>query len=155
MTLTNTAELNSGQFSIVKVVDGSGTSLVPASTEFTVNYSYPAGTGFEAGEGTLTVRADGVVVTSDPLPYGAEVTLEEATPPTIDGGTWGTPMFSETVVTIGDETVVELTLTNTNTATPPTPTLPQTGTPVPLPVVGAGLVALLLGAALIAARKRA
>src|SRR5699024_12536472 len=51
--LTNEHDLNSGHFSVVKALEGSGAGLVPERTEFTVEYSYPAGNGFEAGKGEL------------------------------------------------------------------------------------------------------
>ncbi|WP_286957151.1 DUF5979 domain-containing protein [Brevibacterium sp. UBA7493] len=111
--LTNTHDLNGGHFSILKVLEGSGTALVDPLTEFTVEYSYPAGNGFEAGSGELTVRADGTVVTSDALPFGAEVTLAEVAPVAIEGGTWSGHEFSKDTFSIGDRTTVEVTLTNT------------------------------------------
>ena len=114
VTLTNTVGLNDGFFSVTKSVEGSGSGLVPADTEFTVEYSYPAGSGFEAGSGELTVRADGETVKSDPLPYGAEVTLAEVEPVEIEGGTWVDFAFSTDTLTIGDGTTVDVLLTNVN-----------------------------------------
>ena len=119
VVLTNTNELNAGHFSVVKVVGGSGKDLVDGSTEFVVEYSYPAGNGFEAGSGELTVKADGTAVTSDALPYGAELTLTEQAPAAVEGGTWTGHEFSTDSVTIGDGTTVEVTLTNTIDADEP------------------------------------
>src|SRR5699024_6353889 len=82
------------------------------TTEFVVEYSYPAGDGFEADSGELTVRADGTVATSSALPYGAELTLTEAAPVSIEGGEWTNHEFSTDTVTIGESTTVEVTLTN-------------------------------------------
>ncbi|MFS0712944.1 DUF5979 domain-containing protein [Microbacterium sp. 2P01SA-2] len=115
ITLTNLIDLNTGGFSIHKVVEGNAAGRVPADAEFTVHYAYPAGVGFGAAEGELTVGA-GETVTSPQLPYGAEVTLTEAAPADVEGATWEAPAFSPATVTIGDGTVVEVTLTNTLTA---------------------------------------
>src|SRR5699024_8974522 len=110
--LTNTFGLNEGYFSVTKALEGSGAGLVPEDTEFTVEYSYPAGNGFEAGTGELIVKADGETVVSDPLPYGAEVTLAEVEPVKVEGGTWVDFAFSTDTVTIGDGTTVDVLLTN-------------------------------------------
>lgn len=115
ITLTNLIDLNTGAFSIHKVIEGNAAGQVPADAEFTVHYAYPAGVGFGAAEGELTVRA-GQTVTSPQLPFGAQVTLTEIAPADIDGATWEAPAFSPVSVTIGDGTVVEVTLTNTLTA---------------------------------------
>ncbi len=109
---------NEGNFSIVKNVEGDGADLVAADTEFTVNYTYPAAEGYEAGEGTLTVKADGTAVTSNPLPTGAVISLTEATPATVEGAIWGEATFSPETLTIGDGTTAEVTLTNTITKIP-------------------------------------
>lgn len=131
--LDNPTSLQTGQIAIKKVIDGSGADLVPATAEFTVDYSYPAGTGFEAGQGSLKVKADGTVVTSDPLPFGAVVTFKEATPAPVEGGTWGEMKFSESTVTVGDNTVTEVTLTNTITKNPPPSVPPTTAPPTTAP----------------------
>ncbi|RKE59334.1 hypothetical protein DEU36_3105 [Microbacterium sp. AG238] len=115
ITLTNLIELNTGAFSLHKVVEGSAAGRVPADAEFTVHYAYAAGVGFGAAEGELTVGA-GETVTSPQLPYGAQVTLTELAPADIEGATWEAPAFSPATVPIGDGTVVGVTLTNTLTA---------------------------------------
>lgn len=46
--LDNPTQLEQGAFSIHKRLDGTGASKVPADTEFTVHYSYPAGEGLKA-----------------------------------------------------------------------------------------------------------
>lgn len=108
----NTLELTTGSFVVRKQVDGTGASLLPAGREFTVQYSYPAGEGFAAGQGALTVTADGVVQ-SDPIPYGARVTLSEVAPTGVPGAEWTGARFSADTIVIGDGTVAEIVLTNT------------------------------------------
>ncbi|GAA2170262.1 hypothetical protein GCM10009846_00020 [Agrococcus versicolor] len=115
VTLTNTATLQTGTFTASKVVTGSGASLVSGDTTFTLQYSYPAGTGYAAGSGSLTLRADGTVATSAPLPVGAVLTLSEAAPATIANASWGTPVISPSTVTIGQGGAVAVTVTNTIT----------------------------------------
>ena len=136
ITLTNTitkdeAAPTTGNFSVVKTVEGDGADLINTDAEFTVNYTYPAGDGFDAGEGTLTVKADGTAVTSDQLPTGAVLTLTETAPTAVEGATWGEAKFSENTVTIGDGTTVEITLTNTITRDEVVPS----PTPTPTPTV--------------------
>ena len=111
--LENQVVLGIGGFGIVKEVDGSGRDLVDPDTVFAVDYEYDAGPGFEAGRGSLEVRADGGLVTVDALPAGAEVRLSERDPAEVDGGTWTEHEFSTQTVTVGSDEVVEVTLTNT------------------------------------------
>lgn len=135
-----------GRFSAMKVIAGTGASLVPADATLTLSYEYPAGTGFAAGSGTLTLPADGTEVVSPELPVGAQLTLAEVAPLTIDGADWGEPQLSTSTVTIARGEVVEVTVINTlttrpdatpsptPTATPtPTPTATPTATPTPTP----------------------
>ena len=130
VTVENPAERATGAFSVAKAVAGSAAGKVDPTTTFTVNYSYPAGDGFDAGQGSLTVAADGTPVQSPKLPYGAVVTLSEVAPAAIDGATWAEPVFSPATLTIGADTVIEVVLTNTLDAIPtPTPTPPPTPTP--------------------------
>lgn len=165
----NTANVATGDFSVSKSVVGDAAASVPDDTEFTVGYSY----GDPAVTGTLTVLADGTVVTSDALPNGTEVTLTEVDLPEIEGVKWGTPKFTvgegdpteQVTLTIGDGTTVAVKLVNIAQATtdvtappqPPTTTknpLPTTGsdTPTHLSIIAA--VALLLGGGLIVLRRR-
>ena len=129
VTLTNTFTadpIKVGKFSVQKVVDGTGSALVGNDVEFTVNYSWPDGTGYTGGSGELTVSKGGAAVESKPIPVGAVVTLDEATPADVAGGTWGAPVFSDDEVTITDASVttpIGVTLTNTFTADPPAPKL--------------------------------
>lgn len=111
--LDNPITLNSGDFKLRKVIDGSGAELVSPETTFSVGYSYPAGKGFAAGAGTITVAADGEWVSSGQLPFGAEVTLTELDPAPIPGGTWDGHSFDHETFVVGDGSSVEITLTNT------------------------------------------
>lgn len=114
--LDNPISWNDGDFSVLKRIVGDGSDLVAAETAFTVDYSYVLPEALHAepstGSGTLTVRADGEAVIADPLPYGTEVTLSEATPADIPGGTWLRHEFDRPSFTIGDGTTLEVTLTN-------------------------------------------
>lgn len=151
IALTNLLTLDTGDFTLRKVVAGSGASLLPAGTEFTVHYSYPAGTGFAAGEGDLTVGPNGTV-SSPRLPYGAVVSLAEDAPETVKGATWSAPEFSRSTVTIGDDTTVAVTLTNT-LITDPSPSLASTGSTV-LPWVAVPGFLLILGGLLVLMLRR-
>lgn len=82
------------------------------ATESVVECSYPAGDGFEAGKGELTVRADDTVATCSVLPFGAELTLKEVAPDSVAGGDWTDHELSVDTVTIGEYSTVEVTLTN-------------------------------------------
>lgn len=112
--LTNPAQLKTGNFAIRKVLQGSPdvVDLVPDSTTFKARYSYPAGTGFPAGSGTLRFKADGDFVTSPELPTSAKVTVREVDLPKVPGVTWGTPKIKPSTFTVGDDTVVDVTVTN-------------------------------------------
>ncbi|TFB17839.1 hypothetical protein E3V93_15035 [Microbacterium sp. 3H14] len=145
----------SGDFTLTKVLEGSGSSEVPADAVYTVRYSY----GEPAVERTLTVAA-GEATSRIPLPAGTVVTLVELTPPAVEGVEWGTPVFSGSGVsghadgsaqfTIGGGATIAITLTNTATVTPPVvpPTTPDTVTPPDavtppneLPLTGQGSLA--------------
>lgn len=150
--LDNPADLGRGAIALRKVVAGSGAKLVPADTEFEVNYSYAAGTGFPAGEGVLTVRADGKTVQSSPIPHGAVLTLSELRPKGISGVNWTGGRFDVETVHVVDGDVAEVVLTNTFERAP---VLAETGADG-LPVLWGGLgAALLAGGLLILARRRA
>lgn len=148
--LTNEARLLTGEFSASKAIEGSGAALVPAASEFTLRYSYPAGTGYAAGEGELKLKADGSKSVSGPLPLGAVLALEELAPVEVEGGAWQTPKLSATTVTIGSDETVHVTVTNTIVAHPSTPPLTNTGGEDPA-VLGAAGAALLLAGGLILA----
>ena len=148
--LENPITLGSGGFQIRKLLDGTGADLIAPDTAFEVEYSYPGGIGFEAGSGSISVLPDGEWVQSDPLPYGAEVTLEEVTPAAVSGGVWESQKFSTSIFTVGDDTVVDITLTNTITKDiePGQPTTkPGLATTGGAPLLAWSLSALLLLAA--------
>lgn len=122
VALTNTYELERGSIAVSKKIDGTGASMLAEDAGFTVLYSYPAGTGFEAGQGEIRVAADGSPSAIENLPYGATVTLTEATPDEVAGATWTGIRFAEgdadgetLEVTIGNTDTHEVTLTNTLT----------------------------------------
>lgn len=121
IALDNPVTWNSGNFSVVKEIEGSGASLVGDDVAFEVDYRYTLPEELDAtpntGTGTLTVLNNGVAVPSEELPYGTEVTLSEATPPAVTGGTWGEASFDHPTFMIGDESTFEVTLTNTITST--------------------------------------
>jgi len=146
----NTLDLNTGSFAVRKKVEGSGASLLPGGTAFTVRYAYPAGDGVDAGSGTLTVTADGRVQ-SDPLPYGAVVTLSEIVPSPVAGADWAGARFSADTVVIGDGTVAEVVLTNTleGRTAAGGGGLAITGAPaVDVAIVGGAFALVLVGAGL-------
>lgn len=118
LVATNELELDLGGFGVHKTLAGDGASLVADGTAFEVRYSYPAGPGFEAGEGTLSVTASGETGYVDGLPAGAVVTLSEAPAAAVPGGTWQQPTFSADTLTIPKDGEVEVELTNTITITP-------------------------------------
>ncbi|MDF2506932.1 MAG: hypothetical protein K0Q52_791 [Microbacterium sp.] len=123
-----------GAFTLTKAVDGSGASDVPADAEYTVRYSY----GDPAVEKTVAVTA-GVATAPVHLPSGTVVTLEELTPPAVEGIEWSTPVFSGTGVretadggaqiTVYGGSTLAITLTNTATSKPPV--VPPTAPPTP------------------------
>lgn len=157
--LDNPTALRQGAFSVTKRIEGSGAALVAPETAFTIDYSYPAGEGFEAGSGSLKVAADGTVVVSDPLPYGAVVSLSEATPTDVKNGKWTGASFDTDTVSIGDGTVVSVVLTNTiDDVTPPAPEVEKPGLSATGAEAGgvlAGVALLLLGAgAMLMTRRR-
>lgn len=148
VSLTNHAALDTGVFSVAKEITGTGATAVPEDATFAVDYEWTGGPeGAETGSGSLTVRNDGVAVTSEEIPLGATVSLTEQAPPTIDGVTWGTPVFSPSQFTIGGEPVA-VTLTNPAATTPPAPTPPAPAPPAPTPPSGlastGGAISLLL-----------
>ncbi|MFE6233800.1 DUF5979 domain-containing protein [Cellulosimicrobium sp. NPDC057862] len=114
VTLTNTTQdvAEVGGFSVAKEVTGDRADLVPASTEFTVAYSYELD-GTLVG-GYLQVPAGGTVVAGPQnLPVGTVVTFTEADLPDIPGVAWGVPTFSPQSVVVGDEDNTLVTVTNT------------------------------------------
>lgn len=155
-----------GAFSVVKAVTGDGAGLVPSSLQYTVSYAYTDADGAPA-TGTLNL-ATGAAQTLSALPDGTVVTLTETTPPTVEGITWGTPVFSGEGITptpegaqltITEDTTIAVTLTNPTTTTPPgTPAVPTGGLALTgAPLGGAAALATafaLLGTALITTTRR-
>jgi len=155
VTLTNTADVAGGGFSVHKVVTGEAKGKVPASTPFTVAYAYTL--DGRSVTGTLTLRADGTVVESPRgLPHGTVVTLREVDLPKVAGVDWGTPYFVvggekvTTVTVVGGESVG---VTLTNTATSAGGGLATTGASTAV-LAGLGALLVLGGAALLALTRR-
>ncbi|WP_119697942.1 choice-of-anchor A family protein [Microbacterium halotolerans] len=97
-----------GGFDVVKVVTGDASALVPADTEFTVEYRY------DDVVGELTVRADGEpAVGPEDIPEGTLVTVGEVDLPTIDGVEWGEPVIDAETSTIEGDQIIRITVTNT------------------------------------------
>ncbi|SEE87869.1 DUF5979 domain-containing protein [Ruania alba] len=185
VSLTNEASVLMGQFSAAKLLTGDGAAQVPADATFTLDYSFPAGPGFESGAGELVLPVDGTAVTSPMIPAGAEVTVVEQEPGAVAGASWGAVTYSTESVRIVADEVVEMSVTNEITVTSPPSetetapsgddTVPSTDVTVPpdaptppatagsLPSTGAdgtvvaGISGLLLvsGAVLLVARRRA
>lgn len=145
---------SSGDFEIVKSVAGEGSGDVPDDLEYSVVYSY----GDPVVEQTLEITA-GEPQKGLRLPVGTVVTLEELTPPAVEGIEWEEAAFSgqgvevlgdgRAQLTIGSGASAVVTLTNTAaevpevpepespglTPPPPTePTPPTESTPPPTPV---------------------
>ncbi len=116
VTLTNTATLAVGGFSLSKDVQGSGAGSVAEDAEFTVTWTaqVPDGIVYDgATTGTVTVLADGTVVDGpQDLPVGTVVTFEETDFPEVPGIEWGTPVFSPAAITIGDGQNTLVSVTN-------------------------------------------
>ncbi|WP_336708212.1 DUF5979 domain-containing protein [Oerskovia sp. USHLN155] len=160
LDVVNSIERTTGYLSVRKDVVGTAAHLLPPDAEFVVRYAYPAGDGFAAGEGTVVVAADGVPVVSEPLPYGALVTLVEEAPAPVDGATWTEAALSTEQVRVGDGTVVGVVVTNTLDMSPARPgpgvdRLSNTGVTVPLALLGGAVLLVAGGATLrVAARRR-
>lgn len=156
VTVTNTLTLNRGVFTATKRIDGDAASRVSADTTFTLHYSYPAGAGYESGEGTLVLPADGTVVTSPKLPVGAEISVWEEKPAGIADSVWAAATLSTTMFRVSDDTTIEVIVTNTLNKIPPvTPdnTLAITGGTIS---GGVMLIAMTLiaGGVLLSRRRR-
>lgn len=162
--LRNEASVATGVFAASKRLTGSGAELVPSDATFVLEYAYPAGPGYPAGGGTLTLPADGTAVTSPPLPVGAAVTLAERSPDPVAGATWGGPRLSTETLVVSTDADVTVTVTNPITEVPaitppPTPTTPTAlaltgGDLAFVPVAGAGLILIAVGALSQVRRRR-
>lgn len=121
VALQNPTEPRNGQFSITKDVTGPGETLVSGDPDYTVDYTS------SKGSGTLTVK-NGKTTSSPLFPTGTVVTLTEVAPTATlpVGATWGTPVLrvngqsqaNGSTITIGDNTVVAVTVDNPTTVTP-------------------------------------
>ncbi|GEM_PF-853826 len=155
VTLTNTADVAVGGFSVHKVVAGEAKGKVAADTTFTVAYEYTVGD--RNFTGTLALRADGSVVDGPQgLPHGTVVTLREVDLPAVAGVDWGTPYFAVdgekvTTVTVTGGGSIDVTLTNT--ATSAGGALATTGASTAL-FAGLGALLVLGGAALLTVTRR-
>ena len=151
VTLENPVTLATGGFSVTKDVTGPDAAVkLAAGTTYTVDYTVD---GVKAA--TPITLKDGETKTVEGLPFGSKVVLSEAAPVTT-GVIYGTPKFSATDVTIGDKTVVAVTLENPATLKPvtsPPAKLPNTG--VEALGLAAGAAALIAaGAAAVLIRRR-
>ena len=112
IVVTNTLTQDVGGFSIEKTLSGTGSTLVPAGTPFTVEYSYESINGFPGDSGTVTVRAGEPAAVVEGLPVGAVVRLREVPPADVPGATWRPAMFTETEITIVQNEILEVSLDN-------------------------------------------
>ena len=136
VTLENPVTLATGGFSVTKDVTGPDAAVkLAAGTTYTVDYTVD---GVKAA--TPITLKDGETKTVEGLPFGSKVVLSEAAPVTT-GVIYGTPKFSATDVTIGEKTVVAVTLEN------PATLKPVTSPPAKLPNTGAEALGLAAGAA--------
>lgn len=123
-----------GRFSALKTLTGppAATERIPAGTRYVLEYAYPAGSGFPAGAGVLTLEA-GAPVTSPALPVGAEVTVRERAPEPVGGTAWGAPVISPERFTVGTETVVVRVQNPVSVVPSPSPSTPATPSTPPTP----------------------
>lgn len=134
ITLTNPLALKTGQFEVSKLLAGDAASKVPADTTFTIDYSFPAGDGFEAGSGSLEVKA-GEKATSPELPAGAVVSISEKTPVAITGTVWGDIVIDNVNFTVAAGDTTDVVVTNTiNDVPTPSPSPSPTPSPSRPPV---------------------
>ncbi|MGM7422091.1 DUF5979 domain-containing protein [Cellulosimicrobium sp. CpK407] len=120
LSVTNTATSVVGGFTLQKDVTGNAAGLVPADTAFSVTWvaTLPAGVTYDGFlTGTLTILADGTVVDGpQDLPVGTTVTFTEATPPAVDGVTWGAVSVDPATLTVAENGGAPSAVTVTNTA---------------------------------------
>ena len=163
----NTVPPVRGGFSIAKQVTGAAAGAVPADQTFEVEYSYEQDGTRKSG--VVTVRANGEAQIVDGIPAGTVVSIEELTPASVKGVTWGAPRYTGEGVTatsdgaeltIVDGANVGLIVVNPATPVPPVPSDPPVPPVPPVPSVpatpaggttlaitgGAGAGAVALGA---------
>lgn len=116
VTATNHLIQDVGDLKITKVVTGG-----ESDATFTIHVDCG-----EAFTGDVTVKA-GESVTKSDLPAGTECTISEPDQPTPpDGFKWNDPIISDSTVTIGKDSTVEVTVTNPLEVVPP-PNTPSLG----------------------------
>lgn len=101
MTISGTPQTSAVGIAATVAGDADAVEHVATPPAFTVDYSYPAGVGFHAGEGTLTVTADGALTTTDAIPVTAEVTFVAKRPKAVQGIVWGAPIVTPSTFTVG------------------------------------------------------
>ncbi|MFK4835809.1 DUF5979 domain-containing protein [Microbacterium sp. ZW T2_14] len=146
------------RFAVTKVVDGNGSSAVPAGTTFPFDWWR------DAEPQTRVELTPNVPVLSPYFPVGTILEVQEVPLPAIPGVDWGEPVWTvdgETLVPepngrtllpmsiSRDPKVAELTLTNTATTRP----LPATGGGAISPLVPLGAVVLIALGGLLATRR--
>lgn|GEM_PF-3083642 len=116
--VTNTYDIADATFTAHKELAGPGADLVPDDAEFSLHYEVVDGPSTGAA-GTLDLPADGTVVDGPTLKDGDVLELSEATPPVIDGITWGDVTVDPSELTLDSEAeTVDVTVTNTAEVVP-------------------------------------
>jgi LPXTG-motif cell wall-anchored protein len=123
VTLTNPTARLYGQFSLTKDVTGGAAAQLEEDFVFEASYSYEG----QVDNGLISLE-DGEKFTSGPIPLGTEVTITEVVP---TGGlpantSWGTPVLHVNgapvpnggVITIDEQTVLEIVLENPTIVVP-------------------------------------
>lgn len=123
-------------FRVHKVVTGEAAELVPADTDFTVDWEVTAGP--DAGQsGTLVVPADGTVVDGPQLLAGDEIAFTEGALPEVDGVVWGEARIDpETLLLDASAGTVDVEVTNTALTEPTPDPTPEPTDPTPDPTAG-------------------
>ena len=93
------------------IINNDGVDL-SGVTEYTLEYTYPAGENFPAGSGSVTLPASGKTVTGPAVPIGAVLTFTEV-PPAVAHATWQPVQITPNPLTItGDANQAEVEVTN-------------------------------------------
>jgi LPXTG-motif cell wall-anchored protein len=110
--VTNTYDLADATFTAHKEIVGPGADLVGDET-FSLHYDVVDGPSTGVS-GALDLPADGTVVDGPTLKHGDVLELTEATPPVVDGVTWGDVTIDPTELTLdGTSEPVDVVVTNT------------------------------------------
>ncbi|MHA2790036.1 DUF5979 domain-containing protein [Corynebacterium sp. S7] len=103
VTLTNTADITQGTFSLKKKLEGPEQYNDNVPESFTVVATWKDANGVEQSK-NLVLPADGSVVDfGEALPSGTKVTLSEIVPENGNGLAWAAPVFSGNGVTFDEE----------------------------------------------------